>query len=109
MKFSDVPTTDLGACLVRHFLICLVIESTDLRWPGSDFSLGSGSGRKDRGRGGRPGEIKGSEIDLDDRDCGEFAVEGEGEGGDCRVSHCIGAIEGRMQRRDDGRGEEDDL
>jgi hypothetical protein len=108
MKFSDVPTTDLSVCLFRDFLICLVIETTDLRWPGGDFSLGSGS----RGGGGSRGgsrEIEGPEIDLDNGDSREFTLESEGQGGDCRVTHRVGAIERWMQRRDDGGCEEDDL
>ena len=108
MKFSDVSTADLSSCFFRNFLVCLVIESTDLRWPGGDFAFGSGCGGSCGSKGGS-GEIKSSEIDLDDRDSGEFPVEGEGEGRDRRVTDCVGAIEGGVQGWDDGGGEEDDF
>jgi hypothetical protein len=77
VEFSNVSTTYLSSGLFDDFLVSFFVEPTDLRWPGRNFSFGSRS-RESYGsrRGSR--EIKSSEVDLNDWDCGKFAVQGEG-------------------------------
>jgi hypothetical protein len=73
MKFSDVTATNLLSGFFGYFLVCFVVETTELSRPRGDLTF-RGNSRRSWGRRRRFGEVECAKIDLNDRNSRQFST-----------------------------------